>query len=167
MWSLESERLYIQQLSFVDAPFILELLNTEGWLKHIGDRGVKTVKDAEGYISSGPQEGYKKMGHGLMLLREKYSNQSVGICGLLQRDYLDHPDIGYALLPAFEKKGFVSEACRSIIDWHKEHSGIRSVCAIVNQDNERSIKLLINLDFVFTEVINRDGQSLNLYQYDL
>ncbi len=167
MWSLESERLDIRQLRFSDAPFILELLNTDGWLKHIGDRGVKTIKNAEGYISSGPQEGYKKIGHGLMLLVEKYSNQKVGICGLLQRDYLDHPDIGYALLPAFEKRGYVSEACRSIIAWHKEHGEIDSVCAIVNHDNERSIKLLIHLDFIFTKVINRDGQSINLYQYDL
>ena len=167
MWSLESERLYMQQLNLNDAPFVLELLNTKGWLKHIGDRGVKTIKDAEKYITSGPQDGYKKRGHGLMLLKEKDSNQSVGICGLLQRDYLDHPDIGYALLPVFEGLGYISEACQSIMEWHKNNSELPAILAIVNPDNERSIKLLVNLGFMLEEVITRDGQSINLYQYDL
>lgn len=167
MWSLESERLHIQQLNLSDAPFILELLNTKGWLKHIGDRGVNSIKDAECYITSGPQEGYKKSGHGLMLLKEKYTNQSVGICGLLQRDYLNHPDIGYALLPAFEGLGYISEACRSIMDWHKSNSEIAVISAIVNSDNDRSIKLLINLGFKFEKMMTMDGQSINLYQFDL
>lgn len=167
MWSLESDRLYIQQLKADDAPFILELLNTPGWLKHIGDRGVKTIKDAEDYISSGPQEAYNNHGHGLMLLKEKDSNCSIGICGLLKRDYLNHPDIGYALLPSYEKKGYISEACRSIISWHKEYSDQTAISAIVSPANSRSIKLLLRLGFVLIEVVERDGQSLHLYQYDL
>lgn len=167
MWKLESERLYIQQLNIDDAPFILELLNTDGWLKHIGDRGVKTIKDAERYISSGPQKAYENIGHGLMLLKEKDTNQSVGICGLLQRDYLNHPDIGYALLPTYEKKGYITEACRTIMSWYKEHGDQSTICAIVSPVNNMSIKLLIRLGFVFIGVIERDGQSLNLYQYDL
>ena len=167
MWFIENERLYIQQLSFDDASFILELLNTEGWLKHIGDRGVNTIEDAKDYISSGPQKAYHQLGYGLMLLREKVSNQRVGICGLLQRDYLSHPDIGYAMLPAYEKKGYASEACRSIISWHREQGDLSTIYAIVNPDNKRSIKLLLKLEFELKEVLERDGQSLNLYQYDL
>ena len=39
---LETERLEFHHLSLTDVEFIIELLNTPGWLKYIGDRGIKT-----------------------------------------------------------------------------------------------------------------------------
>ena len=47
---LETERLRIRPLSVEDSKFILELVNTEGWLKFIGDRNVKGIPDAIEYI---------------------------------------------------------------------------------------------------------------------
>ena len=47
---LETERLRIRPLSAEDSKFILELVNTEGWLKFIGDRNVKDLPDAIDYI---------------------------------------------------------------------------------------------------------------------
>ena len=46
----ETNRLIISELSLEDAPFFLKLVNTPNWIKYIGDRNLKTVKDAEDYI---------------------------------------------------------------------------------------------------------------------
>ncbi len=37
---LQTDRLRIRPFRVSDAPFILALLNTPGWLQYIGDRGV-------------------------------------------------------------------------------------------------------------------------------
>lgn len=85
----ETERLIFRELILDDAGFIFELLNTEGWLKYIGDRNIKTVEDAKNYIVNGPLASYQKNGFGLWLVIEKATNTSIGLCGLLQRDYFD------------------------------------------------------------------------------
>jgi RimJ/RimL family protein N-acetyltransferase len=38
------------------------------------------------------------------------------MCGLLKRDELDYPDLGYALLPDFCGKGYAIEASSSLIN---------------------------------------------------
>ena len=49
---LETERLLLRNIEVTDAPFFFELFNSEGWLKYIGDRNIKTVADAEQQIKT-------------------------------------------------------------------------------------------------------------------
>lgn len=51
---LETSRLTLRRLCVADAAFILELLNEPGFRRNIGDRGVKSLKDASEYIEKGP-----------------------------------------------------------------------------------------------------------------
>ena len=62
---LETERLILRWLGTDDAGFIYQLVNEPSWLKHIGDKGVRTVQDAENYIRNGPVEMYGRLGFGL------------------------------------------------------------------------------------------------------
>ncbi|WP_440881316.1 hypothetical protein [Tenacibaculum sp. C7A-26P2] len=48
--TFETERLCIIPTTENDARFIYELLNTPKWIKHIGDRGIKTIEHAKDYI---------------------------------------------------------------------------------------------------------------------
>ena len=83
---IETDRLQLTQLSFDDAPFILELLNDPDWLKYIGDRGVRNLKDARNYIKNVPVKSYKEHGFGLLRVSLKDRVESIGICGLLKRE---------------------------------------------------------------------------------
>lgn len=106
---LETERLSLRQLNYGDAPFILELLNSPGWLKFIGDRNVQTEEDAIHYLQHGPMKSYEMFGFGLSLVELKTDETPIGMCGLLKRDYLEHPDIGYAFLAEFMGYGYAFE----------------------------------------------------------
>ena len=46
----ETERLLIRPIEISDAEFMLQLLNTDGWLKFIGDRNVHSIEEAAAYI---------------------------------------------------------------------------------------------------------------------
>ena len=44
---LETERLILRQFTTGDSKFIVELLNSPGWIEYIGDRNIKTEEQAK------------------------------------------------------------------------------------------------------------------------
>ncbi len=162
---IETTRLVITELSAADAPFILSLTNSPGWLEYIGDRGIKTIEDAENYINSGPVASYAEHGHGLYLVSLKEDNTPVGICGLLQRSALPDKDIGFALLPDYTGNGYALEAATAVVNYSRQHLGIQRIAAITLPGNTRSIRLLGALGLSFEKMIQlqADKEELMLF----
>ena len=67
---LETERLRLREFTLNDTDFLIRLLNSEGWLKNIGDRNVRTKQEAESYIQSVFLDCYKTKGYGFWLVEE-------------------------------------------------------------------------------------------------
>jgi [ribosomal protein S5]-alanine N-acetyltransferase len=160
-----TERLLLRELTPADAAFILRLVNTEGWLQHIGDRGVRSLADAENYIADGPAKSYRANGFGLWCIEEKSSGTAIGMCGLIRREGLEDVDIGFAVLPAYEGKGYVSEAAVATLQLAEKRFGIGRIVAITALNNERSIGLLHRLGFILekTFFLPNDPEELNLF----
>lgn len=162
---LETDRLRLRKLAPADAPFILRLLNEPSWLRFIGDRGVRTLDDAVAYIANGPMAMYESHGFGLYLVELKDDGTPIGMCGILKRDALEDPDLGFALVPEFWSKGYAFEAARATLDYAAGTLGVERVGAIVNPENEASIALLLKLGMRFERVIRlkEDGPELQLF----
>lgn len=144
---LETERLRLRKISEDDAEFILRLLNEPSFIENIGDRQVRSLEDARRYIRDGPVASYEKFGFGLWMVVLKESGVSLGMCGLLKRDSLEHIDLGYAFLPEYWSQGFASEAARATLDYASHKLAAKSVLAITNPDNQGSIRVLEKLGF--------------------
>lgn len=130
-----------------DAPFILELLNDPDFLRYIGDRGVRTLEDAAAYIANGPLASYARHGFGLYLASLADTAVPIGIAGILRREGLDDPDIGFAFLPAHRGHGYALEAARAVMDHATRDLGLGRVVAIVSPGNGASRRLLEALGF--------------------
>jgi RimJ/RimL family protein N-acetyltransferase len=150
---LETERLGLRHITVDDDAFILELLNDPDWLRFIGDRGVKTLADAHGYILDGPIASYQEFGYGLNIVELKDSRISMGVCGLINREGLEYVDIGFAFLPQFTGQGYAFEAAAAVMSHGRKVLGIQTIVAITSLDNDRSIKLLEKLGLQFQEII--------------
>src|SRR5450432_943852 len=150
---LKTDRLIISNLILNDASFILELVNTPGWLQFIGDRGIKNTTDAENYIINGPMASYEKNGYGLYLVTLKDTAAPIGICGILKRDTLEYEDIGFALLPEYTGNGYALEAAAAVIVYAKQTLGLKKIAAITLEANHRSVNLLTKLGLVFEKKI--------------
>ena len=142
---LETNRLLIKKFSVDDAPFILELLNTSSWLAFIGDRGIKTLADARQYILNGPLKSYNQNGYGAYLISLKETNVSIGMCGLFKREFLDNPDIGFALLPQYAGNGYGYESAKAVLTYARIDLGLPCVMGITKPTNQASIRLLEKL----------------------
>jgi len=138
---LETERLIIKTATEEDSQFFLQLLNSPNWLKFIGNSGIKSEQDAINYIQSKLINSYKINGYGLYKMSTKNSTP-IGICGFVKRDYLDHADIGFAILPEYEGNGYTYEACIELIKYGKTKLNLTPILAITSPENIKSCHLL-------------------------
>jgi RimJ/RimL family protein N-acetyltransferase len=162
---IETERLVLRQFTLQDSAFILNLLNTEGWLRYIGDRNIKTTQQAEDYLNNGPLKSYKINGFGLGLVALKPDGKPIGMCGLIKRDYLDHVDIGFAFLPDFIGKGYAYEIAKRTLQYGFEQLQQDKILAITLPENSASIRLLSKLGLAYEQTfISKDiNEALAIY----
>jgi RimJ/RimL family protein N-acetyltransferase len=151
---LETKRLQLRPLTLHDADFVLDLLNEPSFIEHIGDKQVRTLEDARSYVELGPQASYAAHGFGLDCVELKSSGDSIGICGLLKRDFLDDVDVGYAFLPEYWSRGYAIEAVEAVMVDARDRLGLTRVAALVNSNNASSIRLLDKLGFRFDRMVS-------------
>ena len=156
---LETERLTLRRLSVDDAEFMLRLLNEPSFVQNIGDKGVRTIEEARAYIQNGPVASYKEFGFGLWLVEIKHSGSPIGICGVLKRAALEDADLGYALVPEYWSQGYALEAASAVMDYAGRMLGLRRLAAIVNHDNQSSLRLLRKMGFTFAGMIRLSSES--------
>jgi RimJ/RimL family protein N-acetyltransferase len=166
---LETERLVLSKLTTADAPFVLELLNDEAFVRHIGDRGVRTLDDACGYILAGPVAMYDEHGFGLWKVELCATGEPIGICGLLKRETLPNVDLGFALLPRFRSQGYGVESARAVMGYGKRVLGLQRIVAITSLDNETSANLLnkVGLRFERLMELGDKREKLRLFAWNL
>jgi len=166
----ETNRLIISKITLDDATFFLELVNTPNFIKYIGDRNLKTVEDARTYLKNGTLKSYEDFGFGFykLLLKEE-NNKAIGTCGLVKREQLDNVDIGFAMLPDYEEKGFGYESCIAVLKLAKEQFKLNKVLAITLPTNNNSIKLLEKIGLSYEKRVKpfEDDEELLLFAKNL
>ena len=148
---LETERLILRRFTLDDAAFIIELLNTDGWIRYIGEKNVKTTDQARAYLENGPLKSYRNNGFGLALVEMKVDHVPIGMCGLINRDYLDHLDVGFAFLPNHTGYGFAFEIVKKTVEHALGELKQEKLFAITLPQNYSSIKLLTKIGFKYNK----------------
>ncbi|MBL6445334.1 GNAT family N-acetyltransferase [Fulvivirga sp. 29W222] len=162
---LETERLTLFKLVLEDAPFILRIVNEPSWLQYIGDKKVRDLEGAEKYIEDGPLKSYKANGFGLYLVKLK-NGTPIGLCGILNRDALRDPDIGFAFLPEYTGMGYAYESAFAVLTYGKTVLGLNRIVAITSPDNFRSGKLLEKLGLKFSKTVRLVGDNEDTRFYE-
>lgn len=163
MTVIETDRLVLREFTAADAEFVLRLVNEPSFLRYIGDRGVRSLDDARRYIAEGPVAGYARYGYGLMRVDCKEDGATVGMCGILKRDSLPDPDIGFSFLPEHWSQGYALEAAQAVMQHARGTLGLGRIVAITTRDNEPSMRLLGKLGFRFERVVAFGTEELRLF----
>jgi RimJ/RimL family protein N-acetyltransferase len=160
---METSRLELRELNTSNTEFIFRLINTSSWIKYIGERNIKTLEDAEAYIKKiidNPNITYW-----VIYLRGQLL--PIGIISLVKRDYLEHADIGFALLPEYVKKGYAAEATRKVLEFLGKSSLHSKILAITLKENPQSIQLLEKLGMKLDREIENEKERLLVYSISL
>ena len=162
---IRTERLTLRELAERDAAFILRLLNEPSFLEYVGDKGVRTLADARQYIREGPIASYKQHGFGLYIVQHSEGGCSIGMCGLLKRDTLDDPDIGFAFVPESWSQGFATESARAVLDRARSQHGLSRVVAITAPHNSASIQVLEKIGLRFEKTLSLSEGSPEIFLF--
>src|SRR3954468_956308 len=154
---LETERLVLSHLTIADASFMLELMNEPEFIEFVADRGLRTEADAALYLAQKVLPFYEKFGFGLWRVNLKDSGRPIGICGLLKRDTLNHPDVGFSILKRFCQKGYAYEAAAAVLNYGRTTLGLTQICGITAPNNRISIRLLEKLGLKLQRTIQVRG----------
>jgi RimJ/RimL family protein N-acetyltransferase len=150
---LRTERLTLVPPTAEDADFVLELLNDPGWIANIGDRGVRTLADARAYIDDRFSKSL------WLVVRDTETGERLGMCGLVDREGLDHHDIGYAFLARHSGKGYATEAARVVLAHAMGPLGHKTILAITTPENTASQRVLEKIGLRFVQMINLPGHE--------
>lgn len=163
---LETKRLILRLLADSDQHMILQLLNEPAFIENIGDKKVRNLGDASHYIATGPLTMQESSGFSLYCCQLKSNSEPIGISGLIKREGIEHPEVGFAFLNQYCKKGYGFESANAVIKYAKSALKINTLQAICNPDNVASAGLLTKLGFHFKKQILHDvsEQKINLFE---
>ena len=156
---LFTDRLLLKPLSPADTEFIYRLVNTEGWLKFIGDRNVHSREDASAYVQKILQNPAVRY----WTVHVQNSSHRIGIVTYIKRDYLDHPDLGFAFLPEFSGNGYAFEAAKTLLHFVMRNGGQQTILATTLPANMSSIRLLTKLGFRFQKEVIVGSDAVHVY----
>ncbi|KFC23877.1 GNAT family N-acetyltransferase [Epilithonimonas lactis] len=166
MKNYETERLILKPADLEDADFFLELYNLPSFIKHIGDRNLRTKEDAENYISNRFLPQIEKLGFGNYVVIHKELNEKIGAVGVFVREGIDVPDIGFSFFPDFEGKGYAYESAINLMEIVKTEFGIEKLSAMTSDENISSQRLIERLGLQFKKyvIFPDDNEELRYYE---
>jgi len=156
---VKTDRLSLRKIDTDDAEFMLRLLNDPAFIQYVGDKKARDLESAKTYILEGPVESYQSYGYGLYLVETIDNRAPIGICGILKRDFLDHADIGFALIPEYREVGYAFEAAQATIELARSELKLPHNVAFTAANNTSSIKLLEKLGMAFDRMIDLPAEG--------
>lgn len=156
MVELRTARLNLTPAAQADAAFVLELLNDPGWIRNIGERGVRSLDDARAYIRD-------RFSQSLWLVVRDAAGEPLGVCGLAERDVLDSPDLGYAFLERHSGQGYATEAAAAVVRHVREALRLPKLAAITDPANQASRRVLAKLGFRYIDTRDLPGIGPSAY----
>lgn len=165
MHILDTPRLTLREMQLSDAPFLLRLLNDPAFIANIGDRKVRSLSEAETYMKNGTLASYQNNGYGMWLVLRKSDSMPVGLCGLVLREQLGEPDIGYAMAPEFTGLGYAYEAAQACYLYAHQQLGLQRVVGIVSPGNTASKRILEKLGLRYEKKIQMqpDEETIDFF----
>lgn len=166
-WQLETERLHLRRVTLDDADLMLAVWNDPAFVANVGDRGVRTIDEAETEMQAGALKSFEEFGFGPFAIVRKSDGERIGICGLFKRSNLDDPDIGFAALPDYCGRGYAGEAAQAVVDHARDDLGLGVLTAIVSPGNAPSIGLIEKLGLSFARMIRMPGDEEDICLYSM
>src|SRR5262249_41374951 len=80
---------------------------------------------------------------------ERASGEAIGMCGLIRRDSLPDPDLGFAFLARHQGQGYAREAATAVLALASARFQLKRLLAITDPDNVASRTVLERVGFTF------------------
>ncbi|MBI1186240.1 MAG: GNAT family N-acetyltransferase [Alphaproteobacteria bacterium] len=113
---------------------------------------------------------WRLLGYGFWLIEDRETGAFVGEIGFadfkrgFMPDFDDHPEMGWALSPAHQGKGYASEAARAAMDWAQARFPASPFVCMIDPANAPSIRVAEKIGFTPFAQIELRGSPVTLYR---
>ena len=166
-FGIETKRLSMRRLTLRDADLMLSVWNDPAFIKHVGDRGIYTVEQAQEALINGPFQLYEKYGYGPFRISLRENDRAIGICGLFRREGYDDPDIGWSTLPVYAGQGYAFEAASAVLNYAHDEVGLARVVAFITAENLPSVGLAKKLGLRYERMARLVGDDEDVCLYSV
>ena len=168
---IETERLRLREMEMNDTSLLLQLRSDDRVMKYMAKEPIQTIDEARKMIRD-ILTAFRKRESIYWAITLKDTDHFIGAGGYWRwvKQYF-RAEIGFQLLPAYWRKGYMKEALGAMIQYGFDKMGLHRIEADVDPRNIASIALLENLGFKkeahFRENIHFKGQFLDSVIYSI
>ncbi|MBK7811423.1 MAG: GNAT family N-acetyltransferase [Saprospiraceae bacterium] len=162
MHILETERLYLREMTIDDAENAYFLNLDPEVLRFTGDEPFESIEKARSFLEN--YDHYRKYGFGRWAMILKSTHEFIGFCGLKYTEEENEFDIGFRLLKNHWNKGYATEAAKACLDLGFSKFDMKEIVGRVMKENMASIRVLEKLGLRFHHSILIDGQEELIYK---
>ena len=105
-------------------------------------------------------------GYGFWVMQRHDDPAPIGYCGLWHPDHWPEAEVGWAVLPEFQRKGYAREAARASIAY-AEALGWTTLISLIHRDNMASRGLAENLGARLEREFSLSGKPALVYRHSL
>ncbi|MBO9540019.1 GNAT family N-acetyltransferase [bacterium] len=127
---LETPRLFLREMTLEDVDPLFEVFGDPVAMRYFP--APYTREQLEASIARN-QERYRTLGFGLWTAIAKDTHAVVGDCGptIQTVEGRDELEIGYHFLPAYQGRGYATEAAAACLAWGFEHTGYERIISMM------------------------------------
>jgi len=158
MPSFSTDRLSLEPLQPDDLSWF-HMVNTDPAVrKYLWDDRVIAESDARDILLQNQQQ-FTNRGYGLWKICRTQDQQALGYTGLWFFFEEVHPQLLYAILPPFGKKGYATEAARAVMDFAFDSLGFTYLIAATDPPNRSSMAVARRLGMTFWQEKEHEGRK--------
>jgi [ribosomal protein S5]-alanine N-acetyltransferase len=162
---LETERLYLRELTSNDAEEMYHLNLDDDVTKYTGDIAFESIAAAKSFLES--YDHYKKYGFGRWAVIRKSDEQFLGWCGLKYTAELDEFDLGFRFFKKYWNNGYATESAKACIELGFTKFKMPTIIGRVRKENLASIIVLKKIGLTYFKPFDFRGNEGFIYKIDV
>ncbi|RNA61888.1 N-acetyltransferase [Chryseobacterium nematophagum] len=159
---IETERLILKEINENDVEDILKIRSNEVINRFVKRNSPKTNYDALEFILQIKKRTRNEETFYWGISYKSLPNIIGTICLWNFSEDRKTAEMGYELLPQYHRKGIMSEAMKSVLNFSFNTLHLQEILAITNKFNENSKGLLVKHNFVLQNNIKDEGFPENI-----
>lgn len=162
-WTIfTTERCIVREFEMSDLDALFELYAQPEMTEYM--EGLYSYEEEKEYQSAYIDYMYRFFGYGMWLVFEKAAGKLIGRAGIEHREELDGElELGYAIHPDYQRKGYATEVCVEIIKFAFNELGFDKICCLIEKENVASRCFAEHIGFIFEEEITISEKQMLKY----
>ncbi len=158
-----TERLVIRQPTLSDIQEIFLLRSNSAVNKYLNRKPDDTPEETLNFLKK-VNENFESKAGIYWSIMQKLDDKVLGtICLFDFSDQHKKCEVGYELLPNYQRNGIMTEALRAVTKFVFETLNYDTIEAFTHKKNRRSIDLLLKLNFKETDGIELNNAKIKMY----